>query len=225
MSDLFKPEYYDGLLKKYGFTETEDIFGAVGYGGMAAVYVVSRLIEEQRARETPAVPDLTELPDDVIDERRLSQRRANHGIVMTGNEDLNIPIRFAKCCSPVPGDDIIGYITRGRGVTVHKAECLNAINGEPERQVAVTWADVGDSSFLASLKVIAYDRVNLLGEIATIIGEMNVSIKAANAQTDDKSRICTFRLTLDVTSKEQMEKVIQALRRKSDILDVYRVTG
>ena len=225
MSELFKPEYYDGLLKKYGFTETEDIFGAVGYGGMAAMYVVSRLIEDQRSQAQPAVPEITELPENVIDEQRLSQRRANHGIVMTGNEDLNIPIRFAKCCSPVPGDDIVGYITRGRGVTVHKTECPNAINGEPERRVSVTWADVGGSSFLASLKVVAYDRVNLLGEIATVIGEMNVSIKAAQAQTDDKSRICTFRLTLDVTSKEQMEKVIQALRRKSDILDVYRVTG
>ena len=225
MSDLMKPEYYDGLLKKYGFTDTDDIYGAVGYGGMAAMYVVSRLIEEQRAKETPAVPDLTALPDDVPDENRLSQRRANHGIVMTGNEDLNIPIRFAKCCSPVPGDDIIGYITRGRGVTVHKTECPNVVGGEKERQVPVEWADVGDGSFLASIKVIAYDRVNLLGEIATIIGEMNVSIRAANATAAGRDRLCTLRLTLDVHSKEQMEKVIQALRRKADIMDVYRVTG
>lgn len=225
VSDLIKPEYYDNLLQKYGFTDMDDIYGAVGYGGMAAVYVVTKLIEEQKAHETPTLPIIPTEVSDIPSERQLSQRRANHGIVMIGSEDLDIPIRFAKCCSPVPGDDIIGYITRGRGVTIHKTECLNAVNGEKERQVQVEWADVGEGSFFASLKVVAYDRVNLLGEIASIIGEMNVSIRAANAQTDDKTRICTLRLTLNVRSKEQMEKVIQALRRKHDILDVYRVTG
>ncbi len=223
-SDLAKPEYYEPMLKKYGFTEWEDICGSVGYGGISAIYVVTRLLEEQKQKEAPAVPELTEIPDQ-IDEHHLNQRRANHGIVMTGNEDLDIPIRFARCCSPVPGDDIIGYITRGRGVTIHKAECPNALNGEKERRIPVEWALEGEASFLASIKVVAYDRVNMLGEIASIIGEMNVSIKAASASSDDRSRISTLRLTLDVHSREQMDKVIQALRNKTDVLDVYRVTG
>ncbi len=224
MSDLIKPEYYEPMLKKYGFTEWEDICGSVGYGGVSAIYVVTKLLEEQKQKEAPALPELSEIPDQ-IDERHLNQRRANHGIVMTGNEDLDIPIRFARCCSPVPGDDIVGYITRGRGVTIHKAECPNALNGEKERQIPVEWALDGESSFLASIKIVVYDRINLLGEIASIIGEMNVSIKAATATTDDRSRISTLRLTLDVRSREQMDKVIQALRNKTDVLDVYRVTG
>ncbi len=196
----------------------------MGYGGVAAVYVVTRLLEEQKSREGAQIPEIASIPEEVT-EKQLTQRRANHGIVMTGSEDLDIPIRFARCCSPVPGDDIIGYITRGRGVTIHKAECANALNGEPERRISVEWANEGGGSFYASIKVLAYDRVNLLGEIASIIGEMNVLIKAAQASTDDRTRLSTLKLTLDVQSREQMDKVIQAVRNKADVLDVYRVTA
>ena len=152
------------------------------------------------------------------------QHRAHHGIVLTGSEDLDIPVRFAKCCSPVPGDEIVGYITRGRGVTIHKAECVNAASGEEERRIPVEWASDGEDTFYATITILAYDRVNMLGEIATIIGENGVSIRAASIQGDDKTRISTLRLTLDVHSREEMNKVIQALRNKSDILDVYRAT-
>ena len=224
MSDVIKPEYYEGMLRKYGFSEFDDLLCAVGYGGVAALYVVTRLIEEQKSREAPAPPEIPEIPEE-ISEKQLSQRRANHGIVLTGNESLNIPIHFARCCSPVPGDDIVGYITRGRGVTIHKAECANVLNGEPERKIPVEWADDGSGSFYASIKVIVYDRVNMLSEIASVIGEMNVSIKAAQIQTDDKTKISTLKLTLDVSSREQVDRVIQAVRNKADVLDVFRVTA
>ena len=221
MSDLVHPEYYEPILKRTGFTDFDDICGAVGYGGMAAVYVVSKLIEEQKAKEEP-VPAVQSVEDLVSEEKRLSQHRAHHGIVLTGNEDLDIPVRFAKCCSPVPGDEIVGYITRGRGVTIHKAGCVNAATGGEERLIPVEWASDGQDTFYATVTIIAYDRVNMLGEIATIIGENNVSIRAASIQNDDKTRISTIRLTLDVHSREEMNKVMGALRNKSDILDVYR---
>ena len=221
LSDLAKPEYYEPLLRKYGFLEFEDVCGAVGYGGMAAVYVVSRLMEEQKAKES-APRSVTTVEDLVTTQQRLAQRRAHHGIVMTGSEDLDIPVRFARCCSPVPGDEIVGYITRGRGVTIHKAECANAAAGESERKVAVEWAMGGEETFPATITILAYDRVNMLGEIATIIGENGVSIRAASIQSSGKTRISTLRLTLDVHSREEMDRVIQALRNKSDIMDVYR---
>lgn len=222
MSDIVKPEYYDGMLKKYGFQEFDDICGSVGYGGMAAVYVVSRLIEEQKAGEETAAPPVS-VNDIVSTEQRLSQRRANHGIVLTGNEDLDIPVRFAKCCSPVPGDEIVGYITRGRGVVIHKAECANVAAGEQERRIPVEWAMENEgSTFYTNITILAYDRMNLLGEIANTIGENNVSIRAASIQASDKTKISTLKLTLDVHSREEMDRVISALRNKSDILDVYR---
>ena len=225
MSDLIKPELYDSILRKYGFQEINDIYSAVGFGGMAAMYVVSRLMDEQRAQQPAQTPKVEELPSVEQHHAANARTKANHGIIMPGNEDMDIPVRFARCCSPVPGDDIVGYITRGRGVTIHKAECVNAINGEKERQIDVAWADTDVGSFAASIKVVAYDHVSLLGEIATYIGEMNVPIKAVSAQAEDKTKTSTIKLVLEVRSRDQMDKVIKQLRKKSDIIDVYRTQG
>ena len=216
LSDLLKPEYYEGLMRKYGFQEMEDIFGAVGYGGMSSSYVVSRLIEEQKSRE-PQVPKNE-------DSKPQTQGRISNGVYLEGNEDMDIPVRFAKCCSPVPGDDIVGYITRGHGVTVHKAECANAQSADQERRVKVAWANTETGTFCVSIKVMAYDRVGLLGEVTTFIGGMGVSIRTSSSGVD-KNKIATIRLVLEVKSREQMDSVIRQLQRRSEIIDVYRITG
>ncbi len=216
LSDLLKPEYYEGLMRKYGFQEMEDIFGAVGYGGMSSSYVVSRLIEEQKSRE-PQVPRNE-------DSKPQTQGRISNGVYLEGNEDMDIPVRFAKCCSPVPGDDIVGYITRGHGVTVHKAECANAQSADQERRVKVAWANTETGTFCVSIKVMAYDRVGLLGEVTTFIGGMGVSIRTSSSGVD-KNKIATIRLVLEVKSREQMDSVIRQLQRRSEIIDVYRITG
>ncbi len=223
-ASVIKPEYYDSILRKYGFRELDDIFGAVGYGGMASVYVVTRLLDEQRLKEPAPAPKVEEIPA-AVEQKRPTSGKSNHGIIMAGMEDLDIPVRFAKCCSPVPGDDIVGYITRGRGVTIHKAECANAVNGEAERQVEVAWAEEDIGSFWASIKAVAYDHVNLLGELASFIGGMDVPIKAISAQVDEKTKTSAIRMTIEVRSRDQMDKVIKQLKNRADIIDVFRVTG
>ncbi len=225
LGNLLKPEYYDSMMKKYGFQELDDIFGAVGYGGLASAYVVTRLLDEQRLREAAQGPRLEDIPETVEQPQRRSTGKATHGVILAGMDDMDIPVRFAKCCSPVPGDDIVGYITRGRGVTIHKAECPNALGGESERKVDVAWAESDGTSFYASIKVVAYDHVSLLGELATYIGGLNVSIKAISAQVDEKTKTSSIRLTLEVKSRDEMDKVIKQLRKRSDIIDVFRVTG
>ena len=226
--DVIKPEYYDSILKKYGFTALNDIYSAVGYGGMASVYVVSRMVDEQRTQTAQAAPKAEELL--ALTEENQPQRKAsgkaNHGIILPGNEDMDIPVRFGKCCSPVPGDDIVGFITRGRGVTIHKADCVNVLRGEAERRVQVAWAD-GDTGtgFCVSIKIVAYDHTNLLIELATIIGDANVPIKTVNTELDEKNRIATFRFVLEVKSREQMDKLVKLLQRKTDVIDVFRVQG
>ncbi len=221
-SELIKPEFYEPILRKYGFTSVDDIFASVGYGGLAAVYVVSRLVEEQRNAKAAAAPRIEDLIQPEAPEPRRAAK-ANHGIIMPGNEDMDIPVRFARCCSPVPGDDIVGYITRGRGVTIHKADCANAINGEQERRTRVLWADDNQgSSFCVSIKIVAYDKANLLVELATVLGEMNIVIKTVSTTLDEKNRIATFRFVVEVKSREQMDKVVKQLMRKSDVIDVFR---
>ena len=122
----------------------------------------------------------------------------------------------------MPGDDIIGYITRGRGVTIHKAECANAISGETERRIEVDWADENVGAFTASIKIVAYDKANLLVELATVLGEMNITIKTVTTTLDEKNRIATIRFVVEVKSREQMDKVVKQLMKKSDVIDVFR---
>ena len=227
LTALWKTEYYEPIMRKYGFQEPDDIFGAVGYGGLASAYVVQRLLDEQRQDEAEKAPVLTDLP--TVEEHHQQQQKQQNshttqGIVLAGM-DMEVPVRFARCCSPVPGDDIVGYITRGRGVTIHKAECPNALNSEKERKIEVAWAQEEGSTFCAAIKVVAYDHVSLLGELATFIGGMNVPIKAVSAQVDDRTKTVEIRLTLEVHSKDEMDKVVKALQRKTDIIDVYRTTG
>ena len=224
LNDLLKPEYYDSIMKRYGFQEVNDIFGNVGYGGITAAYVVTRLLDEQRAHEAAQAPKLEELPT-VEEHQEVLQGKASHGIILKDNADLDVPVRLAKCCSPVPGDDIVGYITRGRGVTIHKVDCANAVNSEQARKVKVAWASQDVGSFCAAIKIICYDRISLLGEIATYIGEMNVSIRASSTAVDEKTKLATIKLVVEVKSRDQMDKLIKQLQRKPDIVDVFRVTG
>jgi len=221
-ADLIKPEFYDSVMRKYGFTTVDDIFAAVGYGGMAAVYVVSRLAEEQRQAQQNAAPKLEDLIAPEEPQQRRPAHRVNHGVIMPGMEDVDIPVRFARCCSPVPGDDIVGYITRGRGVTIHKADCANAVSSEQERRIDVDWADENIGAFTASIKIVAYDKAHLLVELATVIGDMNISIKNVTATLDEKNRIATFRFVVEVKSREQMDKLVKQLMKKSDVIDVFR---
>ncbi|MBQ3484907.1 MAG: bifunctional (p)ppGpp synthetase/guanosine-3',5'-bis(diphosphate) 3'-pyrophosphohydrolase [Clostridia bacterium] len=221
-AEVIRPEYYDAIMRKYGFTQGDDIFAAVGYGGLAAVYVVGRLVEEQRAAQAAAAPKIEDFIAPEAAPQRRTAHKVNHGIIMPGNEDMDIPVRFGRCCSPVPGDDIVGYITRGRGVTIHKADCVNALAAEQERRIDVDWADENIGSFTASIKVVAYDKQNLLLEMASVLSEMNINIKNVAATLDEKNRIATFRFVVEVKSREQMDKVVKQLMKKSDVIDVFR---
>ncbi|MEG2701729.1 MAG: TGS domain-containing protein, partial [Clostridia bacterium] len=217
---LTKPEFYDGILKRYAFSELEDIYGAVGYGGIASAYVLSRLLEEQRKSETSALPKVQEVSRE---EAQSHLGKPTHGVYVKGESGL--VVRFARCCNPVPGDEIIGYITRGRGVTVHKADCANASSSEQERIVEVSWADteVG-AEFNASINIIAYDHVSLLGELALCIGNMEVPIVAVTAKRDEKRTTSVITMVIQVMCREQLDRVFKQLHKRSDIIEAFRAS-
>ena len=214
LSALTKPEYYENN----AFSELNDIYGAVGYGGIASAYVISRLLEEQRKTETPALPKVQEVSHE---EAQSHLGKPTHGVYVKGESGMLV--RFARCCNPVPGDEIIGYITRGRGVTVHKADCINATNSEQERMVEVSWAGGNElANFNASINIIAYDHVSLLGELALCIGNMDVPIVAVSAKRDEKKKTSNITMVIQVKSREQLDRVFTQLHKRSDIIEVYR---
>ena len=221
LGDYTKPEYYEPLLRKYMFQDLEDIYGAVGYGGVASAYVLSRLIDEKQKREAPVLPKVTVVQDGAAPAPtpQPPKGKPTHGIYVHGESGMLV--RFAKCCNPVPGDDIVGYITRGRGVTVHKADCVNALHTEPERAIPVSWADEGAGTFSANLQMICYDHPSLLGEISAFISEMNLPLTAISVKLN-KNKTCNITSTIQVQSREQLDNAIRKLQKRSDVIEAYR---
>ena len=218
LGDYTKPEYYEPLLRKYMFQDLDDLYGAIGYGGVAAVYVLSRMIDEKQKKEAASapkqVPVLPETPPPNADVGKPS-----HGIYVHG--EAGMLVRFARCCNPVPGDDIVGYITRGRGVTVHKADCVNALHSEPERAVPVSWAAEELENFSANVIIICYDHNSLLGEITNFIQDQGIPLTALSVKLN-KNKTCTIMTTMQVKSREQLDAALVKIQRRSDVIEAYR---
>jgi guanosine-3',5'-bis(diphosphate) 3'-pyrophosphohydrolase len=217
LGELTKAEYLEPLLKKYAFSDLETLFGAVGFGGLPAIYIISRLLEEQKKetdsvsqKRAPVLPEPTEV---------LRQGKPSHGIYVEGGAGMLV--RFAHCCNPVPGDEIMGYVTRGRGVTVHKADCINAINSEPERAIRVSWAEEGAGTFNASIRIVAYDHPSLLGEITVFVSDMGAPVTAVSMRSN-KNGTVTIHMVLQVTSREQLRQTVTRIQKRSDVLEAFR---
>lgn len=225
-NQLFKNEWIEIVLKKYNFNSIEDMFSAVGYGGIGASKIVTRLRDEYRKTLKPE-----ELRDEMEQEQLLKQEKdkkkksvPENGVIVKGIE--NCLVRLSRCCNPVPGDDIIGYITRGRGVSVHRSDCINVVNSasEQERLIEVKWYTASNVAYKADITVMANDRTQLLMEVTNTIGEAKIPLKAMNARTT-RDQIALISLTLEITDTEQLEKIIRKLRRVDGVFEVTRSKG
>ncbi len=217
LSDYLKSEYYEPILKKYMFQDLEDLYGAIGYGGVASVYVLTRLMDEKQKLEEK---NASKLPPQVPEVRDMVRRgTASHGVYVEG--DPGMLVRFGRCCNPVPGDEIVGYVTRGRGVTVHKADCVNALHSEPERAIKVAWAEEKTENFIAALQVVCYDHPTLLGEMSVFFDEARTPMTAMSVRIN-KNRTVTILITVKVVSREQLDSIIEKLRRRSDVIEAHR---
>ena len=224
-NQLFKNDWIELMLKKFNFNSNEDMFSAVGYGGISASKVVSRLKEEYRKTVKP-----DEL-DEVLEQEMLAKQEKEkdkkrkslpeNGVIVKGID--NCLVRLSRCCNPVPGDDIIGYITRGRGVSVHRSDCTNVVNnkGEDERLIEVKWFTAINIAYKADITVMANDRTALLMEITNTIGEAKIPLKAINARTT-RDQIAIINLTLEINDTEQLEKIIKKLKKVDSVFEVTR---
>ena len=224
--DLLNEEYMVSLFKRYGFATLDDLYCSIGYGSLPLTKVISRLKDEHRKKLEKQNHNLTvESISDQIPQSP-SNTGSSDGVVVSGID--NCLIRYSKCCNPVPGDKIIGYITRGRGVSIHRQDCTNIANAytvpeEKERLIEVSWAQSEKTSFNASLKLEANDRPNMLIDIAGVIAAAKMPIKSMNARTKDS--IAIIDITVEITDADQISKIITKLKNIKDVIDVTRHNG
>lgn len=220
-SQLFRNEWVEIVLKKYNFASQEDLYAGVGYGAITANKVITRLKEEFKKTLKPE--ELEEILETIAQTKNDRKKRhtLESGVVVKGID--NCLVRLSRCCNPVPGDEIIGYITRGRGVSVHRSDCINisADREEEERLIDVKWRTTNDVAYKADITLMANDRTSLLLDVTNCITEVKIPIKAVNARTT-KEQITVITLTLEITNTEQLEKIIKRLRKIDSVFDVTR---
>jgi len=221
-AQLFKPEWIDILLKKYTFSTLDDLYAAIGYGAITPNKIISRLREEYK--KTLKAEELAQQVAESISQQNLKHKRRSipeNGVIVKGIE--NCLVRLSRCCNPVPGDEIIGYITRGRGVSVHRTDCPNVTNNidGDTRLIDVEWYTANNVAYHAEITVLAHDRTALLMEITNVIGEAKIPLKAINARTT-KDNVAVMNLTIEITNTEQLEKIIKKIRRVEGVFEVTR---
>ncbi|HOV25364.1 MAG TPA: bifunctional (p)ppGpp synthetase/guanosine-3',5'-bis(diphosphate) 3'-pyrophosphohydrolase [Pseudobacteroides sp.] len=220
-AQLFKPEWVDLLLKRYNFNSLDDMYASVGYGGITVSKVIGKLKEEFKKTLKPEEIEQFFEPSKAQRPDKKKKNVPENGVVVKGID--NCLVRLSRCCNPVPGDDIIGYITRGRGVSVHRKDCLNVTNASDtaERMIEVSWYSSNNVAYKADITVMANDRTALLMEITNVIGEAKIPLKAINARTT-KEQIAIMNLTLEIVDTEQLDKIIKKLKKVSGVFEVTR---
>jgi len=228
-SELLKTEWINIVLNKFGFRDWDALCAAVGHGGVKEGQVTNRLIEEllrEKKKQEAQNTLLDVLNSDVP--QKLERHKSKSGVVVKGVGD--VAVRFSKCCNPVPGDEIVGFVTRGRGVTIHRTDCINIMNLTEEdrhRLIDAEWDVEGKGmanvSYLASMRIIGTEKVGLMLEVSRVFTEEDVSVKSLTIKTTKATAI--FDVSIEVKGKEQLEKIIKRLMKLKDILEIERITN
>ena len=216
-SQLFKPEWTESLLKRYNLHSLDDLYNVIGFGEMSAQKVVQRL----RDNYLKATEGKTKI-EEAKEPSKVKERPSENGIIVKGID--NCLVRLAGCCNPVPGDSIVGYITRGRGVSVHRTDCpnINSLSEEGDnRMIDVRWSDQGKSTYMADIEITAVDRSSLLLEIANIIANEKLNMKAINARAT-KDNYDIIHITIEISSRPQLDQLIKKLKGVENVLSVTR---
>jgi GTP pyrophosphokinase len=230
MSDIMAPKYQEIVQRKYGFRDWDAVLAAIGHGGMKEGQVVNRLAEEYGKEHRQ------EITNEVILEKvaeasknKVHIAKSKSGIVVKGIDDM--AVRFSRCCNPVPGDEIVGFVTRGRGLTIHRTDCINVLHlteAERARLIEIEWenevVEKSGGQYLADVKIYTYDRQGMLMEISRILTENEVDVKSLNIRTS-KQGTATVDVGFIVHGKTELTKVIEKLRQISGVIDIERTTG
>ena len=230
--NILRPDYMEAVMRKYGFKDWESVLAAIGHGALKEGQIANKMKELYDKDHPVEVSDADVLKD--IESKRdayqmmLPKGKTHSGIVVKGVDD--VAVRFSKCCSPVPGDEIIGFVTRGRGVSIHRTDCVNVIN-LPEidrvRLIDADWQEGSEETrgkYLAEIVIYAHNRNGLLADVSRALTEKNIDIMSMNTKTS-KQGIATMAASFYIGSREELNHTIDKLRNIDSVIDIERTTG
>ena len=230
MSDLTKPKYMQVVQKKYGFRDWDAVLAALGHGGLKEGQIVNRLVEEYQKDHKEEITDETILEKvSEASKHKVHIAKSKSGIVIKGIDD--IAVRFSRCCNPVPGDEIVGFVTRGRGMSIHRTDCVNILhlsNAERARLIDAEWEqtenDASSGQYMAEIKMYATDRQGMLMEISKIFTENKIDVKSMNVRTS-KQGTATVEMGFIVRGREELARLIEKMRQLEGVIDIERSVG
>ena len=227
LGELTKPEYIESVIRRYSYTDWESMLASVGRGGLKESQVIAKLIELKHKQDEANVSDedilhniegMTKKPEVI--------RKSKSGIVVKGIHDL--AVRYAKCCSPVPGDEIVGFVTRGRGITIHRTDCINMMNlpeDEKARLIEAEWqSDNAQETYATELEIFTTNRVGLLVDVSKVLTDANIDIKSLTSRVG-KNEKATITVSFDIHNKEELSSLVSKLRKISGVIDIERAQG
>ncbi|MDD6491647.1 MAG: bifunctional (p)ppGpp synthetase/guanosine-3',5'-bis(diphosphate) 3'-pyrophosphohydrolase [Firmicutes bacterium] len=230
-TEVIKPEYMEVIMHKYGFRDWDSVLAAVGHGGLKEGQIINKMLEfydKDHKKELTNEEVLAAVAEN-DPSRRPARIKSKSGIVVKGIHDL--AVRFSKCCSPVPGDEIVGFVTRGRGISIHRTDCINIINlpeMERERLIDAEWErlpdQVTDEKYLAEIKIYANNRNGLLADISKALTEKNIDILSMNTRTN-KQGLATLATSFEISNREELIRIIDKIRSIESVIDIERTTG
>jgi len=231
MPEIMKAEYMEVIMRKYGFRDWDSVLAAVGHGGLKEGQIINKMLEvyEKNHKKEMTNEEVLAAVAENDFSRKPVQIKSKSGITVKGIHDL--AVRFSKCCSPVPGDEIVGYVTRGRGVSIHRTDCINVINlpeMERVRLIDAEWEgspdEPGSEKYLAEIKIFANNRNGLLADISKALTEKNIDILAMNTRVN-KQGTATLSTSFEISNREELNHIIDKLSGIESVLDIERTTG
>lgn len=230
LSEYTKSKYMEAVMRKYGFRDWDSVLAAIGHGGLKEGQVLNKLREAYEKEHVQQITDEQILAEMNSNQERERRSKTKSGIVVKGIHD--VAVRFSKCCSPIPGDEIVGFVTRGRGVSIHRTDCVNVLNMteiDRYRLIEAEWQQPEDKAeapekYLAEIVIYANNRTGLLADISKIFTERKLDLRSINSRTSKREK-ASIAMSFDIGSKEELNSLITKIRQVESVLDVERTTG
>lgn len=228
ITNYTKTQYLEAVLRKYGFRDWDSVLAAIGHGGLKEGQVFNKLVEAYDKENKKNLTDGQVLEAASETQEKLHIAKSKSGIVVKGIHD--VAVRFSKCCNPIPGDEIVGFVTRGRGITIHRTDCVNVLNmseTDRTRLIEAEWQQPDTKEkekYMAEIQVYANNRTGLLVDLSKIFTERKIDLRSINSRTSKQEK-ATISMSFEIGSKEELRSLIEKIRQVESVIDVERTTG